>query len=630
MISNCDAYEGDYMIEKNDWSVLRIVLGIVCVWAAALSADTVELVILDKPLHGGHINPTLYGGFVELLDDHVPGMWAEMLGDRNFEGVAPRADWDYYLGALNLCDRDWDKSETWTYSTESPWNGAQSAKLTAVKGRPAQLTQSQLAVTKGMTYLFSGYFRGGPMPLALSVRIKALLPDGQWMALGASTVPQVGTDWTRVTSRLTSTGTTDRAVLEIEAAGEGSLWMDKLSLMPADNIDGWRKDVVEAVKELRPPILRWGGSTIDPGGYKWKDGIGDRDKRTPFLNANWGRRDSHDVGVEEFIQFCRAVGSEPLVCVSYADGPQSAGELVEYCNGSADTPWGKTRAQNGHPEPYGVKYWQLGNEVGDAQVTGRSSDFCQAIKKVDPSATILTSFPSPDLLERVGGCIRYLGPHYYSSDLAWVESDIGGLRQLIRNSEYRDTVKLAITEWNFNAGNWGLGRGKLYTLDCALFEARFLNLLHRSCDIVGIACRSNLVNSLCAGTIQTNAAGLYKVPGFHVMKLFRDHTRPVPLMISQAPQWLDVTACASEDRQAMTVFAVNTRGEPVEVRLDLSSFGAGMNIVGGEVGGDAQDRRQVDVTNGWDHPERVRTMPLQFQGQTCSLPAYSVAAVEIR
>jgi len=618
------------MVQERKQLVLHVVLGIVLTSAAALSADTVDLTILNKPLHGGHISPTLYGGFVELLDDHVPGMWAEMLGDRNFEGILPASNWDYYLGAPNLCDRDWDKNETWTYSTESPWNGAQSAKLTAAKDRPARLTQSQLAVKKGMVYLFSGYFRSGSTPLALSVRIKALLPDGQWMILSSATLPQVGMDWTKVSAKLTSAGTTDRAVFEIEAVGEGGLWLDKLSLMPADNVDGWRRDVVEAVKELRPPILRWGGSAIDPGGYQWKNGIRDRDRRTPFINRPWGRRESGDVGVEEFIRFCRAVGSEPLICLSYGGGPQSAGELVEYCNGSADTRWGKVRAENGRPEPYGVKYWQLGNEVGSEEVTGKSTDFCQAIKKADPKAVIFSSFPSPELLAKIGGSVSYLCPHYYTSDLAWVESDIRGHQNLIRNSAWRDTVKLAVTEWNIDAGNWGLGRGKLYTLDCALFEARFLNLLHRHCDIVEIACRSNLVNSLCAGTIQTNAAGLYKVPGFYVMKLFRDHTKPMPLMISQAPQGLDVTACASEDRQTLAVFAVNSRGDPVEVRLDPSAFGTGMNIAGGEVVADTQDRRQIDVTNGWDHPNRVRPLLLQFQGRTCTLPALSIAAVEIR
>lgn len=618
------------MILKRMFLASSFVLVLFFISAADSSADTVNLVVLNKPLHSGRISPMLYCGFVELLDDVVPGMWAEMLGDRNFEGVVPTANWVYHLGALNLCDRDWDKNQTWTYSTENPWNGTQSAKLTAAKDRPAQLTQSQLAVKKGMTYLFSGYFRGGSTPLDLSIRLKALLPGGQWMSLGQTALPQLGKDWTKVSAKLTSIGTTDRAVLEIQADGEGSLWADKLSLMPADNIDGWRRDVVEATKELNPPLLRWGGSTIDPGGYKWKEGIGDRDRRTPFLNANWGRRDSGDVGIEEFIHFCRAVGSEPLVCVSYADGLQSAGELVEYCNGSIDTPWGKARAQNGHPDSYGVRYWQLGNEVGDASVTATSVDFCQAIKKADPKAVIFSSFPSSGLLEKVGGYASYLCPHYYTSNLAWVESDIRRLQELIGNSSYRDSVKLAVTEWNIDAGNWGLGRGKLYTLDCALFEARFLNLLHRHCDIVKIACRSNLANSFCGGTIQTSAAGLYKIPNFYVMKLFRDHTRPVLLTISEVPRALDITACASEDRTSLSIFAVNTRSEPVEVRLDLSELAGQMKIVGGEVVGDTEDRRQIDVTNGWDHPERVRTMRLQFQGEMFTLPALSVDAVEIR
>ncbi len=617
------------MIRKRTIAAVGIVLGIVFGSAAAVRADTVNLVVLNKPLHAGRISPTLYGGFVELLDDLIPGMWAEMLGDRGFEGVVPTSNWAYHLGALNLCDRDWDKNETWSYSTEDPWNGAQSARLTAARDRPGRLTQSGLAVTKGMTYLFSGHFRSDSAGLEVSTRLKALLPDGQWMALGAVSFPRPVREWTQITGKLICAGTTDRAVIEIETTGEGSLWMDRFSLTPADNIDGWRRDVVEAVRGLRPPVLRWGGSAIDPGHYKWKAQVGDRDRRTPFLNRPWGRRDAGDVGVEEFVRLCRIVGAEPLVCISFADGPQSAGELVEYCNGAAGTTWGKVRVQNGHPEPYVVKNWQIGNEVASDKVTAKIADFCQAIHKADPKAVIFTSFPSPGLLDRVGGSIGYLCPHYYTPDLEWVSSEIRGLRDLIRNSPHRDTVRLAVTEWNIDAGDWGLGRGKLHTLNCALFEARFLNLLHRNSDIVGIACRSNLVNSFYAGTIQTNAAGLYKVPGYHVMKLYRDHTQPVPLTISETPNGLDVTACASEDHTRLVVFAVNTRSEPIEVRIDLSGFGAAMKIVAGQFVGDTQDRRQVDVANGWDRPERVRTMPLQFHGDTVILPALSVAAIDI-
>lgn len=108
-----------------------VALGVVTGSTVSGGAGPVDLVVLDKPLHAGRISPMLYSGFVELLDDVVPGMWAEMLGDRDFEGVLPAANWAYHLGTLNLCDRDWDRNETWEYSTEEPWCGAQSAKLTA-------------------------------------------------------------------------------------------------------------------------------------------------------------------------------------------------------------------------------------------------------------------------------------------------------------------------------------------------------------------------------------------------------------------------------------------------------------------------------------------------------------------
>ena len=90
-----------------------------------------RVLISSEPLHAGRISPQLYGGFVELLDDVVPGMWAEMLGDRGFEGILPTAQWCYFRGEPNLCDRDWEKNETWEYDRENPFSGEQSARLTA-------------------------------------------------------------------------------------------------------------------------------------------------------------------------------------------------------------------------------------------------------------------------------------------------------------------------------------------------------------------------------------------------------------------------------------------------------------------------------------------------------------------
>jgi alpha-L-arabinofuranosidase len=597
---------------------------------AGTASGELTLKVLAEPLHGGRISPMLYGGFVELLDDVVPGMWAEMLGDRGFEGVLPTSTWDYFRGEPNLCDRDWDKGPDWSYDADRPFNDRQSCRLEARKDAPARLTQSALAVRQGMAYLFTGYGRSDSPSLKIAVRLKALLPDGSWMTLAAFALPSPGAEWKKFSGKLVSKGTTDRAVLEIEARGAGAVWLDKPSLMPEDNVEGWRRDVVEAMKELAPPVVRWGGSTVDPGPYHWSDAIGDRDLRPSFVNRVWGRRDTNDVGVEEFVRLCRAVGAEPLVCVSLGDGVASARNMVEYLNGPADSEWGRKRAGSGRPEPYGVKYWQVGNEIDAPGYVRSLVEFARAVRAADPAAVVLSSFPTKEIIDVAGPDIAMVCPHYYQADLDGVDADLGRIEGWIKGSASRDRIRVGVTEWNIDAGNWGLGRGKLNSLGCALFEARFLNVLHRHSELVTLACRSNMTNSFQGGTIQTNAAGLYRTPSFLVMDLFRHHSRPVPLRLEAGlPFALDVTACASEDKATVTVFVVNPTKEPVRLTLDLAALGPGFVVKGGEVVKDAQDRGQIDIINSFAGPRRVVKVKLERESASAVvLPALSIAAIE--
>jgi alpha-L-arabinofuranosidase len=597
---------------------------------AAAQSGELHLRVLASPLHQGRISPMLYGGFVELLDDHVPGMWAEMLGDRGFEGVLPTSNWDYFRGEPNLCDRDWDRSPDWSYDTEQIFNDKQSCRLDASKGRPARLTQSHIAVRKGMAYLFSGWWRGDTSSPEVRIAIRTGLPDGTLMTLAEAKVGWPSADWRRFSGRFVSRGTTDRGVFEVEARGSGRLWLDKLSLMPEDNVEGWRRDVVDAVKELGPPVLRWGGSTVDPGPYRWAEAVGERDLRPSFVNRVWGRRDTNDVGVEEFVRLCRIIVAEPLICISLGDGVDNARCLVEYLNGPADSEWGRKRAANGRAEPYGVKYFQVGNEITSSDYVKSLVEFVRAIRAVDPSARILSSFPTKEIVEAAGAELAILAPHYYQPDLDGVDADLRKIEGWIQSSAERDRLKIGITEWNIDAGDWGLGRGKLNSLRCALFEAQFLNLLHRHSDYVVLACRSNMTNSFCGGTIQTNAAGLYRTPGYLTMEMFRKHTRPVPLRVAaDVPATVDATACGAEDGSAVTIFLVNPRKEPVRIVLDLSDLGAGFGVIGGEVVKDAQDRRQADIVNGFADPNRVVRVKIEAgPGNVVTIPALSVAALD--
>src|SRR5437868_3095470 len=322
-------------------------------WAEPLPTNAI---IHSQPLHAGRVNPRLFGNFIELLDDVVPGLWAEMLNDRSFEGVKPVIDPVYYDGTPGICDRDWDRNPTWKFDARNPFNGERSAMLIATNLQPASLTQSGLAVKKGMTYTCSAWLRADPPRPKAILLVKTRLPKGNWLTLASAKLPALSSPWKKCVVQMMSDGDSDRAVFELRVEGTGTVWADKLSCMPADNLGGWRKDAIEAIHDLQPKIIRWGGSVCDPGEYRWKNGIGDRDARIPFVNRNWGRMDPNDVGIDEFCQLCERAGVEPLVCLSFSDGPQSAADLVEYCNGDARAAWGARRAAHGHPAPYHVRY----------------------------------------------------------------------------------------------------------------------------------------------------------------------------------------------------------------------------------------------------------------------------------
>jgi alpha-N-arabinofuranosidase len=611
--------------------LLPLLTAAVMVPSVRMVAQTAEVdtTIHAEALNSGRVDPKVFGNFIELLDDVTPGMWAELLNDRSFEGIVPAVNWCYYDGSLDICDRPWDTNFTWNVVNENPFNGARCARITAGSA-PGSLTQSGVGVQKGMRYDFSGYLRADNGVKA-SVLLKFLLPTGEWMTLASAELPPLSSQWKKYSVHLTSQGKTDQAVFELRTEGTGSVWADKLSLLPEENQKGWRRDVVEAINEVKPAVIRWGGSSVDPGHYRWKNGIGDRDRRTPWLNENWGRMDPNDVGIDEFCQFCELTASEPLVCISFADGPQSAADLVEYCNGDTTTTWGARRAANGHPSPYQVKYWQVGNEISgnNPGYLTRIEEFIALMKKADPKVQIMTSFPSQRLLDRIGKDIAFVCPHHYTTDLAECERDFDHIGQMLEHTPGCANIKIGVTEWNIDAGSWGLGRGKQSTLEAALLNARYLNLMLRHSDKVKIACRSNLANSYCGAIIETgiSGSGVLRRASFYAMKLYSHHAKPIPLWIDVFNDRLDLVACGSEDRKSAVLFAVNLKPEPVKLGIAFAGFPGSAHVAEAEALCDTQNAGQPDVINHWNAPDRLRIVKVPSTEKTVSLPKLSAAAI---
>jgi alpha-N-arabinofuranosidase len=592
------------------------------VWFDDLKLETVDpsktpLKVTRDFLRPGSISSLQYGQFIEYLCDLVPGMWAEKLHDGSFEGLSRYKF--AYLAQTDFREHPWYPSGAtnrakFTLDAYQPVSGEVCQKIAVSDGAPCTvgISQNGLAVERGKPCTFRCFLKQEGVKGSIQVRLHRegkLLASAEFTPTGS---------WKKYSARLTPTETETNATLEVFFRGPGTLWLDNASLMPDDALGGWRPDVVAAVKALKPGVIRFGGSALDEPGYgefDWKDTIGDPDKRRPF--RAWGGLQPTGAGLEEIVQFCRLVGAEPLLCVRVTGRtPKDAAEQVQYFNGAADTPMGKVRKGNGHAEPYRVKFWQVGNERAGTDYEARLAEFCKAMKEADPSITLLSSYPSAGVLRGAGEFIDYVCPHHYDcADLAGTENNINTVRALCRTLAPKRPIQIAVTEWNTTAGDWGPRRARLWTLENALACARYHNLLHRHCDVVGIANRSNLTNSFCSGIIQTDNHRLYKTPTYYAQQLYATlaGSRPLriesPLPASVKP---DVSATLAADGTTLTLFAVNAGQNDVTRPLDLTAFGIAAQELEVWTLADRKKAGEPDVTNSFGEPERVAPATSRF------------------
>lgn len=247
--------------------------------------------------------------------------------------------------------------------------------------------------------------------------------------LAEGRVGRLAKGWRQYTLRLAldTTGIErgELLIFALLADAPGTVWLDQCFLFPADNVKGFDADAIRAFKQAKLPLLRFPGGNF-VSGYHWEDGIGPIDERPLRPNPAW-----HDVveynhvGTDEYMALCREVGCEPLICVNAGNGtPEEAARWVEYCNGSISTPQGRRRAANGHPEPYRVRYWEIGNELwGDWQIghctreeyPDRYRRFVQAMKAVDPTIEVIAcgqdAYWNEPLIERCADILRSVSIH---------------------------------------------------------------------------------------------------------------------------------------------------------------------------------------------------------------------------
>jgi len=551
------------------------------------------------------------GQFIEPLCRLLPSMLAQQVESTSFEEEADW--WPTYKKEIDKPYRPWYPSGAvhaakYTLDTENPFNGKRSQKIELpVERARAGISQDGFYLKKGMGYRLRLHMRGqGNVPVWAS-----LSGDGARVA-GPALLGRAGENWQGAETMLRATRGVQNATLNIEFEGSGTLWLDRVYLIEEDAVLGiWRPDVVAALMAMTPGVVRFGGSSLEV--FEWDQCIGPWDTRVPYTTMPWRGLEPNFIGVEEFVQLCQYVGAEPLVCVRWTGkAPADAAAEVEYFNGNPQTRWGKVRAQNGHPAPYGVKYWQIGNEIGGPKYDASVRAFAEAMRKVDPTLKVLSSFPSADTLREGGGYLDYLCPHHYEcGDLTGKDEDFKFLQDQIARYGAGKNVRVAVTEWNTTGGQWGLARGMLQTLGNALSCSRYQNLLHRYADLAEIAIRSNLVDSFGSGVILPGPGWLYLAPTYYSQKLYTRAAGSYPLRVERATslpwhlQEPDLSVTLSEDGKTLRIYGVNSTAEARQLKFHLVDFPGAVKAGMAYILRDREAAGTPEVMNSRDDPGRI-------------------------
>jgi alpha-N-arabinofuranosidase len=388
------------MPSRKKWALsLALVTLLPGLAAAQPVTATVDARRIGKP-----ISKLVFGGFMEPA---TTGVWAEMLADRKFfNQVTSKLDPNAPTGGFGRRgpQRRWvpvGPDEFVTMDKAKAYVGDWSPVVRLEAGAPHGISQSSLVLRAGRAYSGRVVLAGSP-----GTKVSVTLVWGQSAGDRQSVnIPALTAGYARYPLTFTAKADTSEGRFEIVGTGTGSFRIGVVSLMPADNVSGFKAATIRFLKELGIEIARWPGGNF-VSAYDWRDGIGDRDKRPSRRELAWNGMESNDMGIDDFMTFCRLIGAEPYLAVNAGLGDaHSAAEEVEYVNGPVTSRLGRMRASNGHPAPHAVKIWGVGNEMygpwqwghmSIRQYAEKHNLMVKAMRKVDPTIKVIASGATPE------------------------------------------------------------------------------------------------------------------------------------------------------------------------------------------------------------------------------------------
>jgi alpha-N-arabinofuranosidase len=538
------------------------------------------------------LDPRRYGQFVELMRRcFYGGFWAEMLTNRKFTGEVAAS------GVIEGWERVGSEGGAVMGRDNRVYYVSAQSQYIELIGEPKEhgvrQTGLELAVGVGLVGHVVLRSEGLSEPVTLSVRNRDQIvsqttcrPTGEWRAFDFRFDPPPAN------GRLAAMDS-----FAITAKGPGRFWIGCASLMPADNVDGFRREVILLARKMHIPSLRYPGGNF-VSGYHWEDGVGPRDRRPPRWSRAWSEWEWNDVGTHEYFRLCELLGCQPYLTVNAGEGtPTEAAAWVEYVNGAPETPQGRRRAANGRPKPWQCTLWSIGNEMhGDWQLGHvdatkyaiRTVEFARAMRAVDPG------------LELIGGEIDYLSVHHYAGDdparspldnygmiLATplqVERALAEDFRSIQGPGRAKPLPLIFDEWNVwtqHASNQGYE--DFYQLRDGLYCVSMLNALVRLGEMVPGAHLAQTVNVL--GALRTSKTQAVASPEALAFQLHAEHcgswrvpieVKTPDVLLPGAPGPLpavDAVAMLSEDKRTLHLILLNRDpAADAPVTFDFSGF----------------------------------------------------------
>jgi alpha-N-arabinofuranosidase len=455
---------------------------------------------------------------------------------------------------------------------------------------------------------------------------------------------------------------------------------------PLSDKDGFRQDVVTALRELKAPVVRWPGGCY-VSGYHWEAGVGK--ERLPTDDMAWGVIEPNTFGTDEFVKLCRLLGWQPYICNNAGNGTvEEMRNWVKYCNGRTGK-YAQMRRENGYAEPRDVKIWSIGNENWGEHEIGHKPieqwaplvlEAAKEIKAADPQVQLsAAALPSREwtlpLLEMAGPYLDYISIHGYWLPL-WQQNDMPDYLTCIMNSErpeetiaqfiavleesgYRGRIKIAFDEWNLRGWHHpGFPRKTVqnyadpevvklvqarekndiasqYTVADALFAASFLNACLRHAQDVGMANIAPIVNT--RGPLFVHPEGIVKRTHFHTMAIYANEleARVGHVQVdagklvqgSESVAVLDAIATVDNSGRRWAISLVN--------RHPWQNVACTVNIGGRPLEGTYKATiltgESADSYNDIEHPDRVTPQKLELlikQG-TVTLPPHSLMIVRL-